>query len=160
MSDIVRQLEDLLNTLPYRRDQHAVIVNACTEIQRLQAELETLRDTIKMPTPCTCGSGMHPRRCEKHPQGFDLHAMTLDYENAKAELATQREATKMALANVEAVCQGHMAELAALQASEKRLMETLEVIISGSHPQDCEVHFDTHTCSCPIAMAQAALEGK
>jgi len=29
---------------------------------------------------CTCGSGMHPRRCVKHPDGYDWHVARLNAE--------------------------------------------------------------------------------
>lgn len=30
------------------------------------------------PPSCTCGSGGHPRKCEKHPKWFDIHCGILN----------------------------------------------------------------------------------
>lgn len=58
---------------PERLDQ--IPFDAKQEIERLQAELAEKE--------CTCGSGAHPRRCLRHPQGFDLHVAQLNYEGAQ-----------------------------------------------------------------------------
>ena len=36
-------------------------------------------------TPCTCGSGAHPRRCATHPEAYDRHVADLNRENALAD---------------------------------------------------------------------------
>jgi DNA gyrase/topoisomerase IV subunit A len=54
--------------------------------ERRAAALEKELADAKTRPPCTCGSGAHPRRCLSHPQGYDLHVATLNYENAKEEL--------------------------------------------------------------------------
>lgn len=33
-------------------------------------------------TKCTCGSGGHPRHCDKHPDRRELHIVEMNYENA------------------------------------------------------------------------------
>ena len=33
-------------------------------------------------TPCTCGSGGHPRHCAKHPEEYAKHCAELDWLNA------------------------------------------------------------------------------
>ncbi len=30
---------------------------------------------------CTCGSGAHPRNCDRHPWGYKVHANEMDLEN-------------------------------------------------------------------------------
>ena len=30
---------------------------------------------------CTCGSGGHPRKCEKHPLGYDFHRFDMITDN-------------------------------------------------------------------------------
>lgn len=35
---------------------------------------------------CTCGSGGHPRKCEKHPWAFSAHAADLNHDALSAEV--------------------------------------------------------------------------
>ena len=49
-------------------------------------ELQKFIDEIgAKDVPCRCGSGGHPRKCERHPWAFDAHVMELNYENARLE---------------------------------------------------------------------------
>lgn len=52
------------------------------------ADLTAQLEAAKRENTCTCGSGGHPRRCAAHPQGYDLHVLTLNYENAQNEIST------------------------------------------------------------------------
>jgi len=40
--------------------------------------------------PCHCGSGAHPRKCDRHPWAFDAHVLELNYENLK-DVAQENE---------------------------------------------------------------------
>jgi len=37
------------------------------------------------PTPCTCGSGGHPRECKKHPLAKELHCAEMSLDNVTEE---------------------------------------------------------------------------
>lgn len=47
---------------------------------------------IVVERDCTCGSGAHPRRCEKHPWGYDMHRhdLNLDTTNDNLDELTKR----------------------------------------------------------------------
>jgi hypothetical protein len=32
---------------------------------------------------CHCGSGDHPRKCDKHPWGFSMHVLIMNYDNLR-----------------------------------------------------------------------------
>lgn len=43
---------------------------------------------------CTCGSGGHPRRCELHPDRYELHCLEMSYEVVREERDAALEAAK------------------------------------------------------------------
>jgi hypothetical protein len=62
------------------------LVNAAPALlarcEAAEAEVARLRALVSLPhcdhtKPCTCGSGGHPRRCERHPGRFAMHCMDL-----------------------------------------------------------------------------------
>ena len=59
-------------------------VHLKNENSRLEDELETANKFIASlgvkNVPCRCGSGGHPRRCERHPWAFDAHVAELNAE--------------------------------------------------------------------------------
>ena len=82
-------------TIVFRCDEAISILDeiAClrAENERLRAELDDLKARGVVPDKdCTCGSGGHPRHCEKHPHRLGMHCAELDVENELAELRAAR----------------------------------------------------------------------
>ena len=78
---------------------------ARAEIARLTAELaaaNTLIASYESPTcdhrhPCRCGSGGHPRRCERHPNAYDRHVVEL---NAIGKTEAEREDVEVRICTI------------------------------------------------------------
>lgn len=67
--------------------------------------------------PCRCGSGAHPRKCERHPWNFAAHIAEMNVENLEG-VADELAAVKARMANMSAVVEaartrGHSVECAA-----------------------------------------------
>jgi hypothetical protein len=49
------------------------------QVKALQEELQVAKDEAdKWKKPCRCGSGGHPRYCERHPEGYAEHIRLLN----------------------------------------------------------------------------------
>lgn len=74
----------------------ACVINRGEDCDRVVAE----KIRALLGKPCRCGSGAHPRRCERHPRAFDRHVEELNREakideeadTLRAEVAALREA--------------------------------------------------------------------
>jgi hypothetical protein len=67
-------------------DVAAANVEASARIAELEAEVARLTALVSLPhcdhvKPCTCGSGGHPRKCERHPGRFSIHCMELSMDS-------------------------------------------------------------------------------
>lgn len=62
----------------YSRWETAIAENESlrARIRQLEAEVE------RLTKPCRCGSGAHPRFCERHPEWMERHAFEIRYEQA------------------------------------------------------------------------------
>ena len=97
--DAVIMLVELLNAI------RPAVDGATAEIERLTAELaaaNTLIASYESPTcdhrhPCRCGSGGHPRRCERHPNAYDRHIVEL---NAIGKTEAEREAVEVRICTI------------------------------------------------------------
>lgn len=62
----------------------ALIVAMRNALPELLAEFNKMQEFIKSlgvkNVPCRCGSGGHPRKCERHPWAFDAHVAELNAE--------------------------------------------------------------------------------
>jgi hypothetical protein len=84
-----------------------------TDTNHQIAELAADRAHGPLEAPkCTCGSGGHPRDCEKHPQGKELHALELSYEGLKDDVAELVKAAKSCITNDLLLCSGAHRSLA------------------------------------------------
>lgn len=68
------------------------------EVERLRAEVEAMRaerDRLqaRLDAECRCGSGAHPRVCERHTGRYDAHRAELNLDTALDEIAEWKEAT-------------------------------------------------------------------
>ena len=92
----------------------------------MYAAQESARRTLETalaPKPCTCGSGMHPRECLQHPQGFELHLLQLNYERAMEVIH-----------ELEAKIERLQAELLAVRAEKEWALEKLRHEPAGQVP--------------------------
>ncbi len=58
----------------------------CQHISGLREEVCPICKRPGPYTDCSCGSGMHPRRCEKHPRRFDEHVAEINEDSYLDEL--------------------------------------------------------------------------
>lgn len=88
--------------LKERERLEALILNGETKVV-LEEEITSLRKFVASlgakDVPCSCGSGGHPRRCDRHPWEYEKHIMEIDLgtmnervEEIEAECAELREA--------------------------------------------------------------------
>lgn len=75
-------------------------------------------------TLCTCGSGLHPRRCDVHPGAFNEHVRQLNYEAAlNAEIQRLTEELRTANDRGDAL----QKQLETVTAELKEANEALEI---------------------------------
>ena len=106
-------------------------------------ELTEWQDT---QTPCTCGSGGHPRKCKRHPLRFKMHCAELDAAAREEErLDTLRES----LAQAEAKCDKAEAQLAAVREVVERMCKTTmssALHLEGAPPVVVTSHWAGQLC--------------
>ena len=95
--DIARSL--LVRAL---NEYSAVVAEKVTPCSLL-AELKELREKNG---PCTCGSGAHPRECNRHPLGKELHAAELSIDALNDDVASLERELQAARNVVELVRRG------------------------------------------------------
>ena len=64
--------------------EHIVAVLRASPACKYGNHEECLKEIDRLKT-CTCGSGGHPRPCNKHPFGVELHAAEIEIEQLKEE---------------------------------------------------------------------------
>lgn len=73
------------------------------ELARVTAFVASLSTPPPQDVPCTCGSGGHPRACDRHPWNHQRHIDSLNAEYGQQtidELETEREQLRAELARV------------------------------------------------------------
>lgn len=75
----------------------ALFKDAVAERDALRAELDDLKARgVVLDQDCTCGSGGHPRPCDKHPHRMEIHCDELnlinEFESNQTELKIYRAA--------------------------------------------------------------------
>lgn len=120
------------------RNATDAIAAVCDELERVRALVSSYESpTCDHRHPCRCGSGGHPRRCERHPLAYDRHIAELNaigveesrIDDQAARIATleaelaqakaPRVATVGGLTSVEAdalLCRWYRAKCAAIEA--------------------------------------------
>lgn len=79
-------IDELMNDRDFLFERAETAEKLCSILSEKLEELQKfINDLGVKNVQCRCGSGAHPRKCERHPWAFDAHIMELNYENARLE---------------------------------------------------------------------------